>query len=457
MQTRLNSQKRKPDESSSLILDQLKKPRTKEIKENKIVFYDPASVADMAALEKASQIEMLGDTQTKEKWPILIYNSQTGYRFGVVAKTDIKKGDVIFPYLGDLLTLNQEEELDEKQQAYAYQYDENVQSKQYILGHERGSTAVFVNHSAFIPNVYCEKVNGTLQIKALCDIPKGCALLLNYGTNYNFTTRPLYLCPYRNGKTPTANFQENKKLYEQRKIKLTDDLKRLFNIASTSLATHLIVPKIYQKPTLLKSTRHKNLPIYLARKVRNKTTIMREQNQPYLSSLLLATAERDSNKINKLLAYGVDVFSETNQHVSVLGIAAKMLLVKDDRYSDFEKSFLLILTKIHTHFKKSYEKHIVQSKFLSYIDKHIDADNIVARDLIKATYPPHVPSEATREANNPSRLLHNKNLAMAPMARQHIHLLAKNPPDHHLDHHLDHHNTCMLPPIARQNLKLLGR
>lgn len=420
MQTRLSSIKRKPD-SSLHIMHQLQEPKkrqTREVKEIKrVVFYDPASVADMRALEKDSNIKMLGDAETQKQWPVLIYNSHSDYGFGAVAKRHIEKGEDIVPYLGDLGTM-QDDELDEKKQAYAYRYDDN---DQFILGHVRGSVAVFVNHNEYIPNVYCEKVNGQLVFKALCDIPAGCALLLNYGPEYRFTTRPLYLCPYRNGKNPTANLQQNKRWYEGRKIQLTEDLKRIFGIDSSD-ATHLIVPKIYNRPLLQKSL-YKNLPIYLA-KMGKKVFVLNEENQPYLTSLLLATAERDAPKIKKLLVYGADVFSETKNHVSVLRIAAQMLLLEDNLSNDFKDVFMFIVTKIHTHYMRFYEKDMRHSKFLSYINKHIDPNNNKALKLIEDKYSKENSDLLkTAYAKSSSLFSSEKIVIMPPIARQNVSLL----------------------------------
>jgi hypothetical protein len=357
------------------------------------VFYDPADTAQMNALWRDSSIIMLGNAEERAKWPVLVYKSNAAYGFGLVAKRCIKKDEVIVPYLGVKTKVTDDDELPERQSAYAFQFDKDT----CLFAHKYASVAAFANYSFSIPNLYCVKEKDSLVYKAAFDIPAGSALLIDYGIYYKFKNPTLYLCPYQNGKTPTENLEHYKEFYDTQPIELNNDLKTLFK----TNATHCIAPKIYKFPNLLNApdkqmyAQHKHLPIYLAI-IAKKITVLDEQ--PNISPLMLACAQKDAEKIIKLVQLGADVFSESMEHLSVLRIVTNLLSHIDDNYEQYKDILVIILAKIHNKYKDTYTlkefkdtytkkslDEAIKEKFESYIAQHVR--NPAALEVIKTEYP----------------------------------------------------------------------
>ncbi len=95
---------------------------------------------------------------------------------GLFAEEDIKKGDFVIKYEGELIPSKEAEKLKTR---YLFEIDENWT----IDGSDRKNTARYINHFCK-PNLEAEVLAGEIVFFALRDIKKGEELGFDYGQEY---------------------------------------------------------------------------------------------------------------------------------------------------------------------------------------------------------------------------------------------------------------------------------
>lgn len=356
------------------------------------VFFNAEYLDDIHKLEAATGITILGGLESRKSWKALVYRSNEGYNFGLIAKEGIKKETEIVPYLGMVQEVTPDQEYTERQEAYAFEFD----TDHTVFADKFASIAAFGNHSSSIPNMYAEQVNGEIKYIAKENIPAGCALLINYGIAYNYASSFTYLCPYQNGRSPAENYRDYKDFFNQQPVQLDLSLKKQLGIESSS-AEYYVVPKIYDRPNLVKSKgrlryiEHRHLPIYLM----GNGEILPEQ--PYIFPLILAGALKEYTKIKPLLDINVDVFAQTQQGLSVLKIITTGVTKEDCADKAYKEALKSILKNILSHFasiytQKGFGKHFERQelktmkveKFVEYVEQEVS--NPIALKLISSFY-----------------------------------------------------------------------
>lgn len=104
---------------------------------------------------------------------INIEKSRTGY--GIFAKKDFLKDEEIFEIKGKLMTLNEDEDIDEKIRNNAFRFSKD----KYIS--PQGEIGDFLNHSCN-PNSGIIKIRSKLLLIAVRNIKKGEEITMDYST-----------------------------------------------------------------------------------------------------------------------------------------------------------------------------------------------------------------------------------------------------------------------------------
>lgn len=361
-------------------------------KKHKGVFFDTENPTHIQQLETQSGITMLGDVQTRKDWKALVYKSNEGYNFGLIAKEDIKKGTVIVPYLGKKEKITPDQEYTQRQLAYVFEFDKNHS----VFADQSASIAAFGNHNESIPNIFAKVIDGEIKYIALEDIAAGTALLIDYSFTYIYSPSFTYLSPYQNGRTPAENFRDYRDWFDPICLRLNSQLKRHLTI-ETSDAEYCFVPKIYSRPSLVrekgktKFIKHLHLPVYLMK----DGMILAEQ--PYIFPLMLACALKDYNKIMELLDIDADVFAKTQKGISALNILTNGLTLEDTQKRQCNKALQAILKEILIFYKGIYTKKnfgqehskeqletLKMDRFVEYVILHVT--NPIALDIIAKLY-----------------------------------------------------------------------
>lgn len=95
---------------------------------------------------------------------------------GLFAKVDIKKGDCIIEYVGEIIT---EDEANRRGGKYLFQTGRN----RHIDGKDRSNTARYINH-ACRPNAESDIKKGRVFISAVKNIKAGEEIFYDYGKEY---------------------------------------------------------------------------------------------------------------------------------------------------------------------------------------------------------------------------------------------------------------------------------
>jgi hypothetical protein len=101
--------------------------------------------------------------------------SKTRNGSGIFANKNFYKGQRLFQITGKLLTLDEDEEVDEKTRDNSFRLDEN-----YYISPE-GKIGDFLNHSCN-PNSGIFKIKNGLFLKAVRDVKKGEEIVMDYST-----------------------------------------------------------------------------------------------------------------------------------------------------------------------------------------------------------------------------------------------------------------------------------
>ncbi len=116
----------------------------------------------------------------KQKKNMIIVEDSGIHGKGVFASNRIKKGKRIIEYLGEIITVEEEErrysEVDpERHQTYLFEIDDEITIDATV----RGNDARYINHSCS-PNCESINVNDRIFIEAICTIEKGEELTYDY-------------------------------------------------------------------------------------------------------------------------------------------------------------------------------------------------------------------------------------------------------------------------------------
>lgn len=114
----------------------------------------------------------MSNTQKK----VAVKRSAPGMGLGLYAAEDIKKGDFVIRYTGELIST---EEADRRLTKYLFEIDDDYT----IDGADRSNTARYMNHFCK-PNVEAEIEAGQIHFYALRDIQAGEELGYDYGKEY---------------------------------------------------------------------------------------------------------------------------------------------------------------------------------------------------------------------------------------------------------------------------------
>lgn len=113
---------------------------------------------------------------SKEKKIFKVKRSALGMGLGLFATRDIKKGEFIIEYLGELISA---EEASKRLTRYLFEIDDDYT----IDGADRKNVARYMNHFCD-PNVEAEIEAGEIKFYAFKDIKEGEELGYDYGKEY---------------------------------------------------------------------------------------------------------------------------------------------------------------------------------------------------------------------------------------------------------------------------------
>lgn len=203
-----------------LVTDDNRFPTTTPAQSHRPIFYldDNKSIQE---LENSIHLSVNGSQVNfqyksgKKDQPDLVYIaplnliSSQQIHYGVYARRFIKKGTVLFEYTGE--KVSDEENQDEKKDRDYFMF---LKNRNKILDAKyRGNVSRFINASTIQENVeFIEKKKRMLVIAAR-DIYEDEQLLVDYGKDYYFCFKPLFLHPSDNFRCAQEIFEEYRDHY----------------------------------------------------------------------------------------------------------------------------------------------------------------------------------------------------------------------------------------------------
>ena len=187
--------------------------------------------------------EKCGNQQFQhQEYPDLIVKSASSKGSGLYAKQDLKKGDFVIEYVGELISTDEFKKRIDHNNANNKGAEKNcyymvMDNRRVIDAGDKGNVARFMNHSCN-PNCESQKwtVNGDIRIGlfALKDVQAGTELNFNYQLEAFGESKTPCMCGADNcsgfiGEKPIKRSSLNEKAAKKKQVKIIKEIERVWN------------------------------------------------------------------------------------------------------------------------------------------------------------------------------------------------------------------------------------